>query len=106
MAGGLVVFVVAALTDWLDGYLARKFNQTVRFGRNFDPLVDKVLICGAFIFLLAGRATRLAAAVDGDGRRRPRAAHHRPARLPGDRSARRSGPTGSASSRWSCSAPG
>jgi CDP-diacylglycerol--glycerol-3-phosphate 3-phosphatidyltransferase len=49
---GLVVFVVAAITDWLDGYLARKHGSTSAFGRNFDPLVDKVLICGAFIFLL------------------------------------------------------
>jgi CDP-diacylglycerol--glycerol-3-phosphate 3-phosphatidyltransferase len=49
---GLVVFAVAAVTDWLDGYLARKQGLTSAFGRNFDPLVDKVLICGAFIFLL------------------------------------------------------
>src|SRR3954447_3131497 len=49
---GLVVFVVAAVTDWLDGYLARKQGSASAFGRNFDPLVDKVLVCGAFIFLL------------------------------------------------------
>jgi CDP-diacylglycerol--glycerol-3-phosphate 3-phosphatidyltransferase len=49
---GLVVFIVAAITDWLDGYLARKYGSASAFGRNFDPLVDKVLICGAFIFLL------------------------------------------------------
>src|SRR5947209_11282019 len=49
---GVVVFAVAAFTDWLDGYLARKQGLTSAFGRNFDPLVDKVLICGAFIFLL------------------------------------------------------
>ncbi|MFO0808713.1 MAG: CDP-diacylglycerol--glycerol-3-phosphate 3-phosphatidyltransferase [Gemmataceae bacterium] len=49
---GLVVFVAAAITDWLDGYLARKQGLTSAFGRNFDPLVDKVLIGGAFIFLL------------------------------------------------------
>src|SRR5262245_6020018 len=48
----LMVFLVAAFTDWLDGYLARKQGLTSAFGRNFDPLVDKVLICGAFIFLL------------------------------------------------------
>src|SRR4051794_4006980 len=40
----LVVFAVAAFTDWLDGYLARKQGLTSAFGRNFDPLVDKVLI--------------------------------------------------------------
>jgi CDP-diacylglycerol--glycerol-3-phosphate 3-phosphatidyltransferase len=48
----LGVFIVAAITDWLDGYLARKQGLTSAFGRNFDPLVDKVLVCGAFIFLL------------------------------------------------------
>src|SRR5437763_7862260 len=49
---GAVVFALAAVTDWLDGYLARKQGLTSAFGRNFDPLVDKVLVCGAFIFLL------------------------------------------------------
>src|SRR5262245_1001795 len=48
----LVVFAVAAFTDWLDGYLARKQGLTSSLGRNLDPLVDKVLVCGAFIFLL------------------------------------------------------
>ena len=48
----LGVFLVAAFTDWLDGYLARQQGLTSAFGRNFDPLVDKVLIGGAFIFLL------------------------------------------------------
>lgn len=48
----LVVFALAALTDWLDGYFARKMGLISAVGRNFDPLVDKVLICGAFIFLV------------------------------------------------------
>ena len=48
----LVVFAVAALTDWLDGYIARLHNLTSSIGRSFDPLADKVLICGAYIFLL------------------------------------------------------
>ncbi len=48
----LLVFIVAAFTDWLDGYLARTQNMQSSLGRNLDPLVDKVLICGAFIFLL------------------------------------------------------
>ncbi len=48
----LVVFLLAALTDWLDGYLARVRNLGSALGRNLDPLVDKVLLCGAFIFLL------------------------------------------------------
>src|SRR6516165_10738308 len=48
----LVVFAVAAFTDWLDGYLARRQNLTSTLGRNLDPLVDKVLMCGAYIFLV------------------------------------------------------
>src|SRR4051794_10424175 len=48
----LVVFALAALTDWLDGYFARKQGLSSSLGRVFDPLVDKVLMCGTFIFLL------------------------------------------------------
>ena len=48
----LGVFALAALTDWLDGYLARKQGITSTLGRNLDPLVDKVLVCGAYIFLI------------------------------------------------------
>src|SRR5437762_2127977 len=48
----IAVFALAAVTDWLDGYLARKQGLTSTLGRNLDPLVDKVVICGAFIFLL------------------------------------------------------
>src|SRR5262245_36912024 len=48
----VIVFAVAAFTDWLDGYLARKQGLVSTLGRNLDPLVDKVLVCGAFIFLL------------------------------------------------------
>src|SRR5437870_2176200 len=48
----VAVFAVAAITDWLDGYLARKQGLTSALGRVFDPLVDKILICGAYIFLL------------------------------------------------------
>lgn len=47
---GFVVFVVATLTDILDGYLARKWKVESAFGRVVDPFVDKILICGAFIF--------------------------------------------------------
>jgi CDP-diacylglycerol--glycerol-3-phosphate 3-phosphatidyltransferase len=44
------VFLVAALTDVLDGFLARMMKQVTSFGRIVDPVVDKVMICGAFIF--------------------------------------------------------
>ena len=45
-----VLFLVAALSDVLDGYLARARNQETSLGRMLDPFVDKVLICGAFAF--------------------------------------------------------
>src|SRR5215831_20259188 len=48
----IVVFALAAITDYLDGYLARKQGITSTLGRNLDPLVDKILVCGAFVFLL------------------------------------------------------
>jgi CDP-diacylglycerol--glycerol-3-phosphate 3-phosphatidyltransferase len=48
----IIVFALAAVTDWLDGYLARKLNLGSTLGRNLDPLVDKVVIGGAYIFLL------------------------------------------------------
>jgi CDP-diacylglycerol--glycerol-3-phosphate 3-phosphatidyltransferase len=44
-----VLFVVAGLTDIVDGIAARRFNVTSKFGRMLDPLADKVLVCGAFI---------------------------------------------------------
>lgn len=47
------LFVIAAITDALDGYLARRWNAVSPFGRVMDPLADKVLVLGAFI-LLAG----------------------------------------------------
>lgn len=47
-----VLFLVAAGTDWLDGYLARRQNQVTAFGRILDPFVDKILILGAFVLLL------------------------------------------------------
>jgi len=48
----LLTFVVAAVTDWIDGWWARKYNQLSTFGRVFDPLTDKILIGSAFIFLI------------------------------------------------------
>lgn len=48
----LVVFVITASTDWVDGYVARKYNIVTDFGRITDPFVDKVVVCGAFILFL------------------------------------------------------
>jgi len=47
-----VLFIVVALTDWLDGWLARKLNQTSSFGAFLDPVADKFLICAALLILL------------------------------------------------------
>src|SRR5262245_60409492 len=47
-----LTFTLASITDALDGWWARKFNLTSAFGRTFDPLVDKVLVGGAFIYLI------------------------------------------------------
>ncbi len=47
------MFLFAACTDFVDGYLARKFDQVSMFGRIVDPFADKVLICGTFILLLS-----------------------------------------------------
>jgi CDP-diacylglycerol---glycerol-3-phosphate 3-phosphatidyltransferase len=48
-----VLFVIAAGTDWLDGYYARKYGQVTTLGRILDPFADKVIVCGTFIFLVA-----------------------------------------------------
>ena len=51
-----VFFIVTALTDIVDGYIARKYNAVSKFGRILDPLADKFLICGVFIcFAIIGR---------------------------------------------------
>lgn len=50
-----VVFAIAAATDFLDGYLARRYGQVTTLGRILDPFVDKIIICGAFLFLLPYR---------------------------------------------------
>jgi len=49
----LIVFVIAASTDWMDGYWARKYGQVTKLGRVLDPFVDKIIICGTYIFLAA-----------------------------------------------------
>jgi cardiolipin synthase len=47
-----VLFIVVALTDWLDGYLARKLNQTSSFGAFLDPVADKFLVCASLLVLV------------------------------------------------------
>ncbi len=57
----IIVFAVAALTDYLDGYFARRQGLTSTLGRNLDPLVDKLVMSGAYIFLLPNEKSGLAA---------------------------------------------
>ncbi|MSQ72979.1 MAG: CDP-diacylglycerol--glycerol-3-phosphate 3-phosphatidyltransferase [Betaproteobacteria bacterium] len=47
-----VIFTVAATTDWLDGYLARRLNQTSAFGAFLDPVADKLMVVAALIILV------------------------------------------------------
>jgi CDP-diacylglycerol--glycerol-3-phosphate 3-phosphatidyltransferase len=56
-----IVFLIAVSTDWVDGYWARKYNQVTKFGRVLDPFVDKIIICGAFIYLAANADSRISA---------------------------------------------
>ncbi len=48
-----LVFIAAAVTDWLDGFLARRWNQTSAFGAFLDPVADKLMVTGALLVLVA-----------------------------------------------------
>ena len=51
-AVGAAFFITAALTDWFDGWLARRWNQTSSFGAFLDPVADKLMVCAALLILL------------------------------------------------------
>jgi cardiolipin synthase (CMP-forming) len=51
-ASATLVFIFAGITDWLDGYLARRLNQMSAFGAFLDPVADKLIVAGALVVLL------------------------------------------------------
>lgn len=55
-----VIFVFAAFSDMLDGYVARRWNLQTDFGRIVDPFADKVTICGSFVFLISLKGSPIA----------------------------------------------
>ncbi len=48
-----IIFIVAAFTDWLDGFLARKFDMVSNFGKLWDPIADKLLVLAALLVLMS-----------------------------------------------------
>ena len=56
-AAAALVFGVAALTDWLDGYLARRLGQTTRLGEFLDPVADKLIVAAAVVLLVHAHHT-------------------------------------------------
>ncbi len=81
----LIFFAIAAGTDWVDGFWARRYGQITQLGRILDPFADKIIICGTFTFLAAvpptisGRIVVRDCRLDGRRRRCPRITRHGPA---------------------------
>jgi cardiolipin synthase (CMP-forming) len=59
------VFIVAAVTDWFDGFLARRWNETSSFGAFLDPVADKLMVAGALLVLVKFRSD-ISVLFDGD----------------------------------------
>ncbi|KAF8818852.1 CDP-diacylglycerol--glycerol-3-phosphate 3-phosphatidyltransferase [Rickettsia endosymbiont of Cardiosporidium cionae] len=58
---GGIVFVIASITDFIDGYIARKLRLTSNFGKMFDPIADKILVVSVVVMLIKnGRANEIA----------------------------------------------
>jgi cardiolipin synthase len=57
------VFVVAAITDWFDGFLARRWNETSAFGAFLDPVADKLMVAGALLVLMEFREVQYIAVI-------------------------------------------
>ena len=55
LIGAIILFILGAITDALDGYYARKWDVVSKFGRIVDPFCDKILVVGAFIYLMGAR---------------------------------------------------
>jgi CDP-diacylglycerol---glycerol-3-phosphate 3-phosphatidyltransferase len=62
-AGAALVFLAAAVTDWFDGYLARRWNQTSAFGAFLDPVADKLMVTVTLFLLVQSHPTALLAVV-------------------------------------------
>ena len=54
----MILFVIAAVTDWFDGYFARRYHQISRFGRFLDPIADKLLVAAALVMLVDNHTLR------------------------------------------------
>ncbi|WP_432797060.1 CDP-alcohol phosphatidyltransferase family protein [Poriferisphaera sp. WC338] len=66
LIAAIVLFVLAAITDALDGHLARRWDVVSKFGRIMDPFCDKILVVGAFIYLMGARFVIPERAADGE----------------------------------------